>query len=78
MNLRKREDGPGGNDTVVHEVPQRDQQPACNGDDADPAQAWTAVGEAPQVPLRQVAVWLKPDPEPGRGLQSMAGEAGTS
>src|SRR5260370_7546623 len=46
--------------------PERDQQLACQRDDHRLARAYTAIGSAGLVPLRQCALFLKPQEPPGR------------
>src|SRR5258707_7839917 len=45
--------------------PERDQQLACQRDDHRLARAYTAIGSAGLVPLRQCALFLKPQEPPG-------------
>src|ERR1700726_1885440 len=48
-----------------YKAPEPDQQLACQRDDHRLARAYTAIGSAGLVPLRQCALFLKPQEPPG-------------
>src|SRR6202011_3758239 len=48
-----------------YKAPEPDQQLACQRDDHRLARAYTAIGSAGLVPLRQCALFLKPQKPPG-------------
>src|SRR5580700_11095391 len=57
--------------------PERDQQLACQRDDHRLARAYTAIGSAGLVPLRQCALFLKPQEPPGE-LDHAAADPGVA